>query len=247
MKRKRRTPVNLNRIRFPSDGWIPVNNSVFECVFPFLTNKRSAQLYMAMYNMAQHSRTGEFSACLQDLARVTACDPRTVRKCIIELSSRNVVLMSNWRGTSRSRTRKPRFRIPLFDQGLVNGHWTPVPRFLVTHYLPKMSGALILLILLYHQHMSWRNDCWPGVGRLERLTNWSKRTVYHTIHSMGNRKRWDALNTGMPRPLAVTWEKAVTEQEFRHFSVRAVNYYFSERQNCRVVGLSEEFGKAFNR
>ena len=246
MKRKYKA-VPVDRILFPSNNWIPVQNAVFEEVLPRLQEKRTGHLYLAMYNLAHRSLGGEFNACLSDLAGLIKCDERTARKCIVELVRSKFVVMTQWDGTSRSRSHKPSFQVPLANKSLTEGGWTPLPRFFITHYLPILPGSLLLPIFLYHQHMSWKNDCWPGATRLVHLTNWSKRTVYQAIRLMGHGSPWAALNNGLPQPLSISYRRSKDGSEVRHFSIRAVNYYKARRKKHIVVALTDEFRQRFEK
>lgn len=230
------------RILFPPDSWMPVQNDVFTQVFPALEKHRAPHLYMAMYERARRSQTGKFAANLQDLSELIDCDPRTARNCVIELCQKGFVKMVYQGGAARSRTDKPKFRVPLAELDLAPGGWAPIPRFLVNRYLPAFPGSLLLIVLLHIQHFRWQTHSWVGVTGLRKITKWRPRTIYRALNLMGHRKRWEQLRTGLPWPLRITYSP---DGKTRHFSVRAVRYYLPPGRKKRVVGLSEEFAIYF--
>ena len=230
------------RIFYPRGSWFPLQNEVFETVFPKLRGNRSRQLYIAMYEFAQRQQSKPFSANLTDLGKMIDCDSRTARACIIELVKRGFVKMAHEGGKLRSRTDKPKFTVPLGTEDLDPGFWFPVPRFLVTDYLPKYKGSLVLIALLYHQHMSWKDYCWPGVQRLVKVLGMNRRSVYAYLNKMGHEHRWKRLGTGLPWPLAITYSP---DGKRRRFSVRAAQFYIPPGRKKAVVKLREEFAVYF--
>jgi hypothetical protein len=230
------------RIFYPANSWIPVHSDVFEKVFPRLKERLAAHLYMAMYERASQVRSREFAMNLRDLSELIKCDPRTARKCIIELVGKGFVKMVDEGRANRSRTDKPRFRVPLVESELAEGRWVPVPRFLVTRYLPEFPGSLLLIVLLSFQHINWNDHCWMSAQLLGTITKWKRRTIYHALNLMGHRHRWEKLRTGLPWPLEIRYSG---DWERRHFSVRAVQYYCPPGAKVKVVGLSKEFTTHF--
>jgi hypothetical protein len=233
-----------NRIRYPPSSWIPVPAEFFRQVLPALEETRAAGLLLTMHVMVRSSRERRLRANLTDLSAQMHCDSRIVRRCLDELGDKSLVVRVH-RGTKRSRSDKPRWRVPLSEFALSAGGWVPVPRFLITHYLPVFPGSLLLIILLFYEHHGWRNDCWPGVGHLAELTGWKSRTVYRALNLMGHRHRWERLGTGLPWPLEVTWRPSKKGGEIRHFRVRAVHYHSRPGYRHPVVSLTREFGEYF--
>jgi hypothetical protein len=230
------------RIFYPPNSWMPVQNDVLRKVFPKLKQRRAAHLYMAMYERATQVRSKEFAMNLRQLGELIKCDPRTARNCIIELGKKGFVEIDHKGGSLRSRIDKPRFRVPLSESELASGGWVPVPRFLVTRYLQDFPGSLLLIILLYIQHFHWEDHCWVGSKGLQKFVNWKRRTIYRDLNLMGHKHRWEKLGTDLPWPLRITYSANGAR---RYFSVRAVQYYLPADRSKRVVRLSKEFETYF--
>lgn len=230
------------RIFYPPDSWMPVPNEVFGEIFPLLKEHRAPHLYIAMYERARRVRSREFTANLRELSELIKCDPRTARRCVIELVRNRFIEMSHIGGALRSRTKKPKFRVPLSENDLAPGGWVPVPRFLVNAYLQEFPGSLLLIILLYFQHLHWKETCWVGITGLRKIVNWQPRTIYRALNLMGHERRWEKLRTGLPWPLEISYSQSGAT---RHFSVRAVRYYLPTGRQKRVVKLSDEFAAHF--
>jgi hypothetical protein len=122
----------------------------------------------------------------------------------------------------------------------------PAPRLLFRIYIRTYPKAILLLILLWHQHLSWRNDCWPGVTRLATVTGWSKRKVYQALHEMGSVQEWTKLDLGLPRPLDITWRTNKYGQPSRHFQVRAIVYHRKQGRGYTTFAITKEFADAFS-
>jgi hypothetical protein len=214
------------RIFYPANSWMPVENDVFGKVFPKLRERRAPHVYMAMYQRAQRVRSKEFAMNLRELSELIKCDPRTARKCIIELLGKGFVKMPHKGGAKRSRTDKPRFRVPLLSESeLASGGWVPVPLFLVNRYLQSFPGSLLIIILLYIQHLKWEDHCWIGLTGLQKILKRKRRTIYRDLNLMCHRQKWEKLATDLPRPLSIKYSADWTS---RHFSVRAVQYYLPQ-------------------
>lgn len=239
-KKRRR----LKRIFYPKNSWFPLHNDVFEAVFPHLRLNRSAHLYMVMYERAQRHPSKPFAANLSDLAKMIGCDTRTARRCIGELRKKGFVAMVDKGGKLRSRTNKPTFAVPLTQQKVEEGGWFPVPRFLVTDYLRQFKGGLVLIALLYHQHMKWKKDCWCGVKRLADVLGMKERRVYGYLHVAGHEHKWKRLGNGLPWPVETSYS---ADGQTRHFSVRCAEFYTPPGARKPVVGLSDEFADYFGR
>ena len=219
---------------------MPVHHDVVKRVLPKLVRERSAHLYLAMYERSRRYSSQRFAANLTDLSRLIDCDPRTARECIIELCRGKFVEMVHKGGRKRSRTDKPIFRVPASDFDLESGNWFPVPKFLVTEYIPKFAGSLLLVILLYFQHLKWQPYCWVGVSGLQQKIKWATRTIYDALNRLGHRKKWERLNTDLPWPLEISYSPDRTK---RRFTVRAVKYYRPKGRKTNVVALTKEFAE----
>jgi hypothetical protein len=231
-----------NRIFYPRGSWFPLQNEVFETVFPKLREKRSPYLYIALYRRAQRHPLKPFSANLTDLGKMIHSDSRTVRSCIIKLVGEGFVRMDYEGRKLRSRTDKAELTVPLAAKKLESGGWFPVPKFLVTDYLPKYQGSVVLIALLYHQHFRWKDYCWVGVETLSKVLGMKERRVYAYLHTMGHEHLWKRLGTGLPWPLKITYSP---DGKQRHFSVRAAQYYTPLGRKKPVVKLREEFAVHF--
>lgn len=235
-------PDRPNRILYPSRSWFPLQKDVFETVFPHLRKSRSAHLYMAMYERARRHPSKPFAANLTDLAKMINCDARTVRSCIVELVGEGCVRIVDKGGKLRSRTHKTTFSVVLAAKKLEAGGWFPVLRFLVTDYLRKYNGSLLLIALLHYQHLKWRRDCWVGINTLATNLGLNRRTAFSYLNTMGHEARWKRLGTGLPWPLQISYSP---DMERRRFSVRAAQFYIPLGQKKPVVKLREEFAIHF--
>jgi hypothetical protein len=229
------------RIHYPSGSWFPLKNEVFGSVFPKLREHRSRQLYLAMYEYVQRPRPKPLMANLNDLSEMINCDPRTARRCVVELVGEGLVTVVDEGGRLRSRE-KATFAVPLAKEELNTGHWFPVPRFLVTHYSRTFPGSVVLISLLYHQHMKWRPYCWPGVKKLVSILGMKPRSIYDSLNKMGHETTWKRLGTNLPRPLQIRYSP---DGKHRRFVVRAAEFYVPPGRNKPVVKLSEEFAIHF--
>jgi hypothetical protein len=234
--------LQTNRVLYPHGSWFPLKSEVFKSVLPTLRKNRSPHLYLAMYEFARHKPSKSFSANLTDLGKMIDCDLRTARSCIIELVENGFVDMVEIGGDLRSRTDKAKFRVPLADENLDHGFWFPVPKFLVTEYMPTYTGSVLLVSMLYHQHMGWNRYGWAGVTTLSKELGMKKRRVFDYMHTMGHEHLWKRLGTGLPWPLEITYSP---DRETRRFSVRAAQYYLPFGRKKRVVKLQEEFAAHF--
>ena len=234
--------LRRKRIFYPPSSWFPLQSIAFETVFPKLLRKRSAHLYIAMYERTQRQQCKSFAANLTDLGKLIDCDSRTVRPCIIELVRKRFVKMVYEGSNRRSRTDKPRFTVPLAMESLDPGFWFPVPRFLVTQYLKKFKGSIVLIALLYHQHLMWKRDCWPGAQRLTRILGMNSRTVYAYLNTMGHQAPWERLGNGLPWPLAISYSP---DGKTRHYSVRAAQFFTPPGGTKPAVKLRQEFAIHF--
>ena len=137
------------RIFYPNDSWLAIQNQVFTEVFPSLRERRARHLYLAMYERARQMRSREFAANLRGLSELIRCDPRTAKNCIDELRRLDFVKMVHKGGAWRSRTDKPRFRVPLSELDLANGGWVPIPRLLLDPYMITVPSSLLLIVVIY--------------------------------------------------------------------------------------------------
>jgi hypothetical protein len=232
------------RVLFPGRFWTPIRKRVFEEVLAKLTQPLSQTLYLQLYDRVWHSPSKAVEATMSDLAEWTGADARTL-KPYVELLCREKFLVCLERGRSKSRTRKPRWRVPLAEFSLsdTGNPWTPVPRFFITEYFRAFRPSVILTILQWYQHINWRNDCWVGIARLCQRTGWARRSVYEALHTLGKQKEWERISQNLPRPLEIS---QTPQQQTRHFRVLAVAYEQKKRRNQRsTVSLTPDFARHF--
>lgn len=230
------------RIHYPSGSWFPLQIEVLDSVFSKLREHRSRQLYLAMYEYVQRPQSKGLRANLTDLSKLIHCDARTARSCIVELVGEGFVKMGDEGGKLRSRIEKTIFAVPLAEEKLDTGYWFPVPRFLVTDYLPTYPGSIVLIALLYFQHLKWKPYCYPSVKTLVRVLGIDRRSVYHYLNTMGHEARWKRLGTNLPRPLEISYSP---DRRKRRFSVRAAQFYALPGRKKPLVKLHEEFAIHF--
>jgi hypothetical protein len=232
------------RILIPPESWTAIQTDVFGDVLPYLQQKRAAQLYCLLYDRARHSPTGLVAASVAELARWTGLNVRTVSNCLKELREQKFVLRKKI-GVKHSRIHKPCWRVPLAEFSTSTASWVPVPRFLIQEYCRQYPGAVILLVLLRHQHIHWLNDCWPGVPRLGKILNWSPSRVRNAIHTMGYERPWKTQGTGLPRPLEITWRTNPQGESRRHFRVLAIRYKKGTRRSGPTLSIAPDFATFF--
>ena len=240
------TEKKLERIRILLAGkhWTPVRRDVFEEVLPTLAQPLTQVLYLQFYDRVWHDPSKVVEATMSDLAEWTGADARTLKPCVERLCRENFLICSE-RGHSKSRARKPRWRVPLAEFALsgTGTPWTPVPRFFITEYFPCYHPSVILTILQWYQHINWRNDCWVGIARLRERTGWTRRSVYQALRTLGKQNEWQRMSQNLPRPLEIS---QTPQQQTRHFRVLAVAYEKKQKRNQRsTVSLTPEFAKRF--
>jgi hypothetical protein len=159
----------LIRVRFPMRYWTPMRREVFEEVLPKLQFGRTALIYLILYDRRWRDSNREVRGDFADVSRWTGMDSRTIEKCLAELISNGFITQVR-SGQQRSRTNKPTWKVPLADFDFKKqGPWTPIPGFIVERYCRVYPGAVLLPVLMWHQHIGWQDWCWPGVPRLATL------------------------------------------------------------------------------
>jgi hypothetical protein len=232
------------KILLQSESWTAIRHDVFNDVLPKLSP--SAQiLYLALFDHIWHIPRRRIFACEADMVRWTGLDQRTVSRCLNELLNETEVICCEHLGKKNSRTDKPRWTVPLTQFELDEGYWVPIPRFLIHKYLPAYPRAILLVILLWHQHMSWLNECWPGAPRLALLTGWSRRKVYDALCKLNNENVWHKCCPDLPWPLEITFRPNKHGGKSRHYRVRAVVYEPKKGRGFTTYRLSEQFAEFF--
>jgi hypothetical protein len=242
------------RVLMPPKSWTAVRHEIFEDVLPHIPTTLGQIIYLLLCDATWHSYGDEKStnASIAQLSRWTNSDWRSVKKCLIDLMQRNFVQCLS-RGKSRSRSNRPRWVVPLAQFDIKQRSWTPVPRFLIRDYPRFYQNAILLVVLLWIQDWSPRNDCWAGVTFLAKHTGWSKRKIYQAEYILGHKEKWESLGKAAHDPGAgvVTpppWSLEIfynPERTVRHFKVRAVIYERSEGRRWPRVWLAPEFARHF--
>lgn len=233
-------PLPKHRVLMEEKDWTPFRNEIFDNWGGKLQEHNAAALYAILYDRAYHHALQLLkpvvSAGYSDLSNWSGLDSRVVKSCLKELRNKGLVLKKK-SGTSRSRSDKPVWKIPLATAFLRDGgvQWTPVPRFLVQEYIPVYANSVLLLFLLRIQGYLWKDFSWVSVESLAVKCNWSDSRVRDSLKRLSDPKLWGNL-TKLPRPLTRKPQKTGST----HSTVRAVRY-----ENGATVRLRTEFAKYF--
>jgi hypothetical protein len=211
------------RVQIPKAQWTPFRNEVFAEKLGDLEENRAAALYVFLYDRAYHRPSKAVATTVRELSRWLNMDPRVVQKCLHELS-KNGLIRKIRSGVPRSRINKDVWKVPLSAVDLKEDSWTPIPRVLIQKYLPADPNAVLLPVLLYHQHLSWNNYCWVGVTTIRKRLNWSASRVRDSLRSMFDENAWYSLHPDLQWPLRRILVKNDKGERRRHFKVRAVHY-----------------------
>ena len=232
-----------DRVQIPAKRWTPFRNEVFKEALGELEENGAAALYLRLYDKAYHRPSKGVAATLRQLSDWMNMDERVVKKCLAELRAKGLIRRV-LAGIPRSSVNLDVWEIPLANFDLTQEPWTPVPRVLIQKYLPAFTGSPLLPMLLYHQHMSWNNFCWPGVTTLSKRLNWSATRVNDSLRTMFDKDTWYSRYPELPRPLRCIPVRTNGKWR-RRFKVRAVYYDRSGRKP--TVRMSRAFQKAFYR
>jgi hypothetical protein len=227
------------RIQIPSTRWTPLRRYVINNVFQRLREKRAALAYIILYDRAWHNEN-RVSATITELSRWTGMNERTAVKCIEELEEKGLIVRIQ-PGVAHSHVNVPCWRVPLSEFALGEREWTPVPRFVITRYLPAFPNAVLLVVILHYQHIGWENKCWAGVRTLCRRTGWSEIRVRRALRIMGHEGIWKKQGINLPWPMEINYSQDGRKRRYR---VRAV-LYKRVPQGFAVVEVSSEFRKKF--
>jgi len=230
------------RVQIPREQWTPFRNEVFKEKLGGLEEKRSAALYLFLYDRAYHRPAKAVAATVSELSRWMNMDERVVKKCLAELRAKGLIRQIR-SGILHSRTNKDLWKVPLAVVDLKHDSWTPIPRVLIQKYLPADPNTALLPMLLYHQHLSWNNHCWVGVTTLRERLNWSATRVRDSLRMMFDTKTWYELHPTLQRPLKCKLLKKEKGQRRprRHFTVRAI--WYEGTGKSRIVRISNAFRK----
>jgi hypothetical protein len=238
MRQKRR------RILVADNHWTAMRSQVFIKIFPTLRKKQSALVFSILFDRCFHSRSGNVHATRAQIARWAGLDDRTVNDCLKELRDQGYVKRVR-RGTLRSRTDTPRWKVPLADFELVdNKLWFFVPRFFFTKYCRKYRNAVVLLSVMYAHHLGWNNRPTIGVTKIAEFLNWSPSRVCRAFRTLGNDHNWRSVTTKLPRLLQIKKQLTKSGKVKPYFSVLAVEYKGTLRRG--TVQVARDFAEHFD-
>lgn len=239
----------IYRIHFQPRRWTPYANDVFHNVLRKLRRPRSAQLYFTMYDLAWHSKSKRVEMSIPKLASSAEMDTRTLQSCLSELEQKGHVVRVH-PGKAHSPIDVPKWRVPLTEFGLHEGHFVPVPRFIVRRYCKVYPNAVLLIVLQWYQHLHWRTYSYVPVAKLAKRIGWTVRRTGQALRTMGPKHRWEALmekkHSDLPWPMEIRWRHR-HRKELRHFYLRVVEYscYGPKSRRIRGLGIPEELRRRF--
>jgi hypothetical protein len=236
------------RILIPRKHWTRIINRVFDEELREFRENQAAAVYLFLIDRADHSSTKAVAITRAELAAAIRMDERVVKNCLDELSAVGFIELQRT-GISHSRINKDVWRVPAVEE-VHTEPYTPVPRLIITEYIPAFHSAALLPVLLRHQHLSWNNWCWMGIAKLSKILNWSPNRVRDALGAMGTESGWKAKGTGLPRPVQM---KTVTRSKkgkyytntVRHYQVLAVEYTLESDMRLRRVFIPEAFRDRF--
>ncbi len=225
----------MARILIPDGYWTPFRNEILNGRLQTLKEKNAAAVYVVLYDRAHHNRVPEVKASYTDIAKWAGLDPRVVKDCVRELRHRNLI--------HKSKSRRHVWKVPLAKLDLKNGNFTPVPRILIQKYIPVYHNAVLLLQVLRTQSMQWCDFGWASTRTLGQKMGWSETRARYAMMVLSSDKKWEALETGLPRP--GSWWKSKRTGKW-HYHVRAVRYESRPTKRSQpTVRLRHEFAKEF--
>jgi hypothetical protein len=239
----------IHRILIPHKHWTAFPNRIFDEELRVLKQKSAAAVYLFLIDFAAHRPSRHVVLTRSEIAARINMDERIIKRCLSELEARGFIRQVR-PGVLHSHINKDRWLVPAAQSDSLRDGWTPVPRLLIREYLPKYPNAALLPVLLYHQHMHWRNKCWMGVERLSKVLNWSPTRVRSALRTMSVQGNWSKLETSLPRPLSVSSSGTTTkasstgtagQRAARHYSVQAVRYTIAQQESKRRVLIPKPF------
>jgi hypothetical protein len=245
------------------------NNQVFERVFPRLgerpgkreteafysfpprqvvprMNKPHLQIvYAAVYSACFHKIRKMVKLSDMDVSRRTGIDWRTVQHDLFWLQqSGDIEMVIEGRSKARRSSKKALWSVPLAKFDMKEQHFTPVPKFVVDHYVPAYPRAILLPVLQYVRQWRKYNGYW--VERARDATGWPTRTIYRALEVLGDERRWRGKNDNdpdemypMPRPIEVREQRL----KLRYLAFKG----FHERETHLVPEFAEHFGIQLDR
>jgi hypothetical protein len=256
-------PLPRKKGHLPPGSAIYFNNQVFQDVFPRLGKRPNGRdtevfysfpprrvvlrmskphlqtIYSVLYSACYRNRKKIARLSDMDVARRTGIDWRTVQRDLFWLTqSGDIEIVSEGRSKSRRSNQKTLWSVPLATFDMKKQHFTPVPKFVVDHYVPAYPRAVLLPVLQYVRQ--WRRYDGYWVERVHDTTSWSMRTIYRALNVLGDCHLWAGDNTNpdeeyhMPRPIEVGPQK---------FKLRYLDFKgFHGREIHLVREFAEHFG-----
>ena len=253
----------------PSGSVICFNNQVFERVFPRLGKRPAEQeteafysfpprpviprmnkphlqiVYSALYSACYRTRKKIARLSDMDVARRTGINWRTVQRDLYWLTqSGDIEVVTEGRSKARRSDGKTVWSVPLANFDTEKQHFTPVPKFVVDHYVPAYPRAILLPVLQYVRQWQRWNGYW--VQRVQDTTGWPLRTIYRALEVLGDERRWRGRNDNDPDeayPMPCPVE--VREQRF---NLRYLDFKgFKGRSPHLVPEFAEHFKLATHR
>ena len=243
--------MNLTKkwtVLIPENYWSPFPNNIFEKWLRNLKESHASALYARLHDRAYHHSSRVVKGTFEDLAGWMHLDLVSVKACAEELQEKKLIRLRETSVSSRKRNkskkpRRPQWKVPLASLELEHGRWFPVPRLIVRRYIPAYPDAILLVLLLMHHNYHHEDYVFPGIQRLSYLLGWRSKRVEEAIETMSNRKKWEALKTGLPRPLTCK----LGRQGYRrltHYRVRAIRYKI-DGDGSRTVRVTKLFAERF--
>jgi hypothetical protein len=234
-------------VLIPKKYWSPFPNDIFERWLKNLKESHASALYARLHDRAYHRSPPVIKGTVEDFAEWMQLDLVSVKACAEELQETKLIRLRRTFGGSRKQKkskkhRRPHWKVPVASLELEDGRWFPVPRFIVRKYIPAYPNAILLVLLLMHHNYHHEDYVFPGIQRLSYLLGWRSIRVKE-IETMSNGKKWEALKTGLPRPLTLK----LGRQGYKwltHYRVRAIRYKIGG-DGSRTVRMTKRFAEMF--
>jgi len=136
------------------------------------TNKPHLQIvYTALYRACFHKMKKMVKLSDMDVSRRTGIDWRTVQRDLFWLTqSGDIEVVKEDHSRARRSGEKTLWSVPLANFDMKKQHFTPVPKFVVDHYVPVYPRAILLPVLQYIRQWRRWNGYWGGArGRYNWL------------------------------------------------------------------------------
>jgi len=240
------------------------NNQVFERVFPRLgkrpterdteafysfpprrviprMNKPHLQIvYAVLYGACYRNRQKIARLSDMDVSRRTGIDWRTVQRDIHWLTeSGDIEMVSEGYSKARRSDGKTVWSVPLANFDTKEQYFTPVPKFVVDHYVPASPRAILLPVLQYVRQ--WRRYDGYWLQRVQDTTGWPLRTIYRAFGVLADQHKWGGKKDTDPD--VVYHLPCPVEVREQRFNLRYLDFKgFKGRSPHLVPEFAEEFG-----